>query len=272
MKYSTRVAKKIAWGYLLVFALALVWGCGQSNDVISDAWVQKRKYRKGYYVQSKKAGEKKNSDAAIALMEGQQTSPIVLDEQPSHLKLKKRKQDFFEEGRRVSYAAKDRMPVNPCDVIILKSGKEIKAKVKEVGISEVRYVMCDNLGGPVFVESKSKISRINYSNGTSTVLDDGGSTNKPDYVEPPSKAGPQPGLKSSSEPYSGTGTKSIVVAGILCFFLGLIGVHRFYLGYIGIGILQIITAGGCGIWTLIDFIRIVTEDLKPKDGSDYRDA
>jgi TM2 domain-containing membrane protein YozV len=58
-----------------------------------------------------------------------------------------------------------------------------------------------------------------------------------------------------------------VVAFLLCLFFGLIGVHRFYLGYPGIGILQILTLGGLGIWTLIDLIRIITGDLQPKNGS-----
>ncbi|MBK7695313.1 MAG: TM2 domain-containing protein [Saprospiraceae bacterium] len=55
---------------------------------------------------------------------------------------------------------------------------------------------------------------------------------------------------------------------LLCFFLGGLGIHRFYLGYTTIGIIQLLTAGGCGIWALIDLIRIITGDLKPKDG-DY---
>jgi TM2 domain-containing membrane protein YozV len=63
------------------------------------------------------------------------------------------------------------------------------------------------------------------------------------------------------------GGKSQVVALLLCLFFGLIGVHRFYLGYPGIGILQILTLGGLGIWTLIDLIRIITGDLQPKNGS-----
>ncbi|GAA3949322.1 TM2 domain-containing protein [Hymenobacter algoricola] len=62
--------------------------------------------------------------------------------------------------------------------------------------------------------------------------------------------------------------KSQTVAAVLCFFLGWLGVHRFYLGYVGMGILELLTLGGFGILTLIDFIRIITGDLKPKDG-DY---
>lgn len=67
------------------------------------------------------------------------------------------------------------------------------------------------------------------------------------------------------------GSKSQLIALLLCIFVGAIGIHRFYLGYIGIGIIQLLTAGGCGIWTLIDLIRIITGDLGPKDGSGYTD-
>jgi len=76
-------------------------------------------------------------------------------------------------------------------------------------------------------------------------------------------------IKKSRRSGGATGTKSQVIALILVIFVGYIGIHRFYLGYTTIGILQIITLGGCGIWTLIDFIRIITGDLGPADGSAY---
>jgi TM2 domain-containing membrane protein YozV len=60
--------------------------------------------------------------------------------------------------------------------------------------------------------------------------------------------------------------KSQIVAIILCFFLGALGIHRFYLGYTGIGILELLTLGFFGILLFIDFIRLLTGGLKPKDG------
>lgn len=53
---------------------------------------------------------------------------------------------------------------------------------------------------------------------------------------------------------------------LFCIFLGYLGVHRFYTGSIGIGIVQLLTLGGCGIWTLIDLILIVTGAFKDGDG------
>ncbi len=61
--------------------------------------------------------------------------------------------------------------------------------------------------------------------------------------------------------------KSQLVALILVILVGVLGIHRFYLGYTSYGIIQLLTAGGCGIWALIDLINIATGKLGPKDGS-----
>ena len=60
--------------------------------------------------------------------------------------------------------------------------------------------------------------------------------------------------------------KSWIATVLLCFFLGAIGVHRFYVGRIGSGIAMILTLGGLGIWTLVDFIVILCGNFKDKEG------
>jgi TM2 domain-containing membrane protein YozV len=54
---------------------------------------------------------------------------------------------------------------------------------------------------------------------------------------------------------------------LLCWFLGVFGVHRFYTGHIGIGIAQLLTLGGCGIWSFIDLIIILVGNYKDSDGN-----
>jgi TM2 domain-containing membrane protein YozV len=52
------------------------------------------------------------------------------------------------------------------------------------------------------------------------------------------------------------GRASWLVTLLLAIFGGVFGLHRFYTGHIVTGILQFVTAGGCGIWYVLDIVWI----------------
>ena len=64
--------------------------------------------------------------------------------------------------------------------------------------------------------------------------------------------------------------KEWLVTILLCFFLGIWGIHRVYVGKIGTGILMIFTLGGLGIWYLIDLIMIALGSFRDIDGREIK--
>jgi hypothetical protein len=55
------------------------------------------------------------------------------------------------------------------DLITLKSGQDISAKIIEVGINEIKYKKFDNIDGPTFTISKSDVLITRYKNGTKDI-------------------------------------------------------------------------------------------------------
>ncbi len=73
--------------------------------------------------------------------------------------------------------------------------------------------------------------------------------------------------ETTPQPATPAQGKSWTVTLILAILLGGLGVDRFYTGHIGLGVLKLITGGGCGIWWLIDIIFIAMGKRTDKDGN-----
>lgn len=72
----------------------------------------------------------------------------------------------------------------------------------------------------------------------------------------------KPAVNEYGQPVS---PKSRLAAALLCWFLGVFGVHRFYVGKVGTGIAMIFTLGGLGIWALVDLIMILVGSFRDKE-------
>ncbi len=55
------------------------------------------------------------------------------------------------------------------DLITLKSGEDINAKIIEVGLTDIKYKKMDNVDGPSFTILKSDVLMTRYKNGTKDV-------------------------------------------------------------------------------------------------------
>jgi len=58
--------------------------------------------------------------------------------------------------------------------------------------------------------------------------------------------------------------KNRLAALLLCFFLGVVGAHRFYVGKIGTGLLYLFTGGLFGVGVIVDFIMILLGSFTDK--------
>jgi TM2 domain-containing membrane protein YozV len=87
------------------------------------------------------------------------------------------------------------------------------------------------------------------------------------YQQPYQQPGyPQPYQQPGVNPAYAGQQKDWLTTLLLCIFVGYLGVHSFYTGKTVFGILQLVTLGGCGIWTLVDLIMIITDKYVDGNG------
>jgi hypothetical protein len=127
--------------FYLVSMLILISGCS----------VEKRTYRPGYYFSwNRSVSSEVTAEPKTATETSKAAVQAVAERTPA---------ETIIAQTRVS------IPDSCGDVITMRSGNAVKAKVMEVGTNEIRYKRCDNLSGPVYTVPKNEVASIEYSNG-----------------------------------------------------------------------------------------------------------
>lgn len=101
-------------------------------------------------------------------------------------------------------------------------------------------------------------------------MTDNNTPNYPPSGEPNWQQQPNPyaaaGWQQPTLPANQPSPKSFTITWILSLLVGYFGVDRFYLGKVGTGLMKLFTAGGVGIWYLIDLIMTLTGNATDKQG------
>lgn len=58
---------------------------------------------------------------------------------------------------------------------------------------------------------------------------------------------------------------------LLCYFFGILGLHRLFTGKIITGLLMLLTFGGMGGWWVIDMVLIISGNFKDREGKLIKD-
>lgn len=209
-----------------VFVLVLLF--------ISSCSLQKRKYTPGFY--SHWHGSSQKQSPVFIKKKAIGSNPHILASKEVHKHEDKETQvsaalptaELQPDVSLHSQPAFKQIPFpgDSCDVIVLKSGIRIKAKVKELALDAIKYKKCGFEDGPIYVVSKKDVAEIEYSNGTKESIEYSSSD----------KSSTQQSQTQNSSTRGNDGHKKVEGLGIAGFVLSLVGliVAGIPLGTLGI--------------------------------------
>jgi len=173
----------------------LLYSCATSS-LTDGSFVKKRRYNKGWHVdlggnhsQSLTAGTsaERNMVPSLKDFSASEVSPVTNLESTENLPAEKNttesdtlnnipastknggtNQDSLAS---VNVEFTDSLEFK-CDTIVFKDGKRILAKIGTINKEKVSYKLCDNPEGPEFSHETSLIEKIQFTNGTETLISD----------------------------------------------------------------------------------------------------
>lgn len=146
--------------------------------------MQKRRYQNGYYVDKQHTKQKSKSTADDVYVGKPETASPTRN---SNINKAPQSVEISQPPPPVEAAAPETKEItdsvnlaiqNPvstetkdsCDVVLMRSGEEIRAKVLEITEGEVKYKKCAMPDGPLYVARKSEVFMLKYTNGSKEVF------------------------------------------------------------------------------------------------------
>ncbi len=205
---------------LLLLPLIILFSCS----------VQKRKYQKGFYVINNKAKSFKKKEN-LSLVKNdlksenliQKANLLQVDENTT---LEASAEISLKPIKVLKHGALLYSKDEPCDVITLKNGDEIQAKILEITPIEIKYKKCNLPDGPLYIVKKSDAFMIKYANGTKEII----KSDNEQVSSNSNKSATNTG-KPKSTPDSAV---AAIIAGICGIFLGIGSIPAIILGDIAL--------------------------------------
>lgn len=135
--------------------------------LFSSCSVQKRVYLKGYYVDWHHKRTTLTESSVSNSLKEKRSSTVSGKADPANIPSETVMEHRESETGPV---IKNEGPGDSCDVMIFRNGSEISVRVIEVGVSEIKYLKCDNLTGPTYITNKAELFLIKYHNGSRDVF------------------------------------------------------------------------------------------------------
>lgn len=204
---------KIKFNYYLV-PLLFLYGFFFSCNI------EKRHYRPGYSVDlisKKKCAAKPNKDCTVVPSNNSINDNNKLAQ--SNEAIASTTNDLIISS---SISKQDDSNVTKeCDLIIYKSGEEVKAYVVDIGDEIIKYIKCDNPSGPTYSVKKSDVFMIKYPNGTKDVITS---------ITQSSSYQSKQNIQDSSGLNSGPTDKKVEGLSLAGFILGVLGILTIFSG------------------------------------------
>ncbi len=133
---------------------------------VSSCSVKKRNYRKGYYIDwvfknNNNKPDDKVKQVAVLANEKKLKKQVALNPESEFASITN------NLNEQITYLPTKKLVLNDTcgDIINLRNGAIIVAKVVEITETQIKYKRCNNIDGPLFVESKNNVYSIKYTNG-----------------------------------------------------------------------------------------------------------
>lgn len=189
--------------------------------IFSSCTLQKRVYRKGYYVHRNSVSPKKEKVSKEQINKPEINNSSVADE----ALFASNDKSFFVP---VKVPLIDSVKKVSCgDSIWFSDGSVVVAKILEISSSQIKYKRCSNIDGPTIVVLTSSVSKIKYENGfveEYEVKKPEKPETKPEEIKPAVKEE----SKSTKPPSSYAARMAFTSAGVLLTLLGLTIITAYY--------------------------------------------